>query len=417
MASDDTVDPGNSSTVDPTHGYLHAKFAFQSKRDTLDSWHDAVLSTVPILIYDPSGRLLFYQFAVRRNFHSIGTILVSGDERLGAPVINVEPEPSAQSLIVQDERTQERVALVELAIQKALDANPEAQVLDAYVVCYAYPKLGIQVELAAADAQWGGVPLHFILDIATREEVVELPEGAGGGQLDGNEAYSLLRLAARLDGIEPGEDSESRREAVMATRSQFKDTSGHMLDLLEAFEESEGGGGLVLGSRVVVLPDRILSPSGDFPLIAQIDTYHCALASAEMIISYLDGAAPSQTELEVPFKKGPFGTTNSNQIRGYRSILDDSGFGPLPLDTDPTPLEIQQAINKNMPMKSGVPSHARVCAGYRVSTYPATDRRDGFELFEMLVHDPWPPNEGARYWESWTSILHKNCIYFGRKGD
>jgi hypothetical protein len=417
MTSDEQSGPKNSTTVDPTLGYFHAKFTFYSNLNTIEVWRGAVLSKVPALIYDLSGRLLFYQFAVRRNFEIVGEILVSGDERLGAPVINVEPKPSAQSLIIQGEKAQERADLVELAVQKALEVNPGAQVLDAYVVCYAYPKLGIQVDLAEPDAQWGGVPLTFILDIATRKQVVELPEGTGGGELDGNEAYSLLQMAERQPELGEDDDAQSRDMAIRATRKKFGDMSGSMLDLLEAYEESEGGGGLVEESREVVLPDRILSQSGDFPLIPQIDTYHCALASAEMIISYLDGDAPTQTELEAPFKKGPFGTTNKNQIRGYKAILNDSGFLPLPLDSDPTPPEIQQSIDNNMPMKSGVPSHARVCAGYRVSRYPATERHDGLELFEMLIHDPWPPNEGAKYWESWTSILHKNCIYFGSESN
>ena len=95
------------------------------------------------------------------------------------------------------------------------------------------------------------------------------------------------------------------------------------------------------------------------------------------------------------------GTSMSGQLDYYTGnrpdCLDKSGSYD---DYDCTWVKAKDEIDANRPLKSGVPGHARACAGWW---------SDGTNY--LYIYDPLPVNQGEIYWESWGSIEHTNYIY------
>lgn len=378
--------------VSPSQALLFAQFALAA--NTPGTFQGALLANKPDILFDPTSGPLLYQFYVYTRFNCVGVIRIAADKRLQTPVIAIQSVRATQP---------DFAALIRLALPKAEGRRPDYRPVDAYPVIYAYPKTGVQVVMVPASEPDGSrLVERVIVDIDTLAVVEEVPEG--GPAVDGHQAYSLLALAGR------GRSARADIQRTMRAVEQWEKTRQAMEAALAAYGGVEGGPPVPpAATDTHVLAARYGAAEGEFPLISQVDTYNCALASAEMIIQYLTGRTIDQGTLAGPFQKGPFGTSNEGQINGYRTVLADASFVPEPIDTTPTPDESAAAIDAGTPMKSGVPQHARACCGYRRNHVGSKD--EDLTSFELLIHDPWPPNEGRVYWEYWNSILHTNFLF------
>lgn len=376
-----------------------ARYAYLTRREA--SWADAHLLTRPDILYDISATPLVYQFYVVSRLDCVGVIRIAADTRLGTPVLSVQYARSLRPDIDGAAR---------LLAPKAAFRMPDHRIIDWYPVIYSYPKTGLQFVFVASGAPDADpYPVTVIMDLDTMAPVADLPEGGAGEDVDGNEAYSLIRAAetARLRG----------RGAREAPGAAWRRRARTILDLLDSFDAAEGGGGLPTETEGRALAARFGVEEGSFPAHGQIDTYHCALASAQMILEYLTGERIEQRDLEQPFQKGAFGTTNAAQVAGYARLLGTRPFAPSGLDETPTAREVVEVLDAGLPMKSGVPRHARVCCGYRRVSVRDTQNRVVCDDIELLIHDPWPPNEGKIYWEGWNDIVHTNFIYMTKTGE
>lgn len=395
-------------SVGLVEAHQHALFVFRTEGQ--ERWQGATLSVSPDVLYDITGMPLVFQFHVQKELMPIGVIRISADKRLGSPVLSVQYGPV---------HLPDFAALIAELTAPAQAACPAHRVVQAYPVVYSYPKTGVQFLLAPEDERENSPNTAYVIfDAETRLIVEELPEGAGdSATIDGQAAYSLLghaeaRAATRAwAGLKP----QQLRHRIL---ERWQDRSQQIAALLAAWSDIEGGSEEIpTGIEEHLLPARFGIPEGTFPAYGQIDTYHCAIASAQMIIQYLTGVRIDQRDLEKPFGKGPFGTSNTAQMQGYRTMLGGDAFAPSPLDETPSPDEVAGVIDAGLPMKSGVPQHARACCGYRRLLFRAPDGTTAFDAFELRIHDPWPPKEGKLLWESWNSIVHTNFIYMTRKGE
>jgi hypothetical protein len=145
----------------------------------------------------------------------------------------------------------------------------------------------------------------------------------------------------------------------------------------------------------------------------QVNDY-CAVATCQMILCYYryyytqNNIAPS---LNYTAGSG----CPANQGPGYESLSNNHLEATF--DTSATWEEARNQIDALHPMKSGVPGHARACAGY---SYDHWGIIGGVFNKKLYIYDPWPWNAdyklaGTVYWEDWESVTHTNFIYTSLK--
>ena len=145
-----------------------------------------------------------------------------------------------------------------------------------------------------------------------------------------------------------------------------------------------------------------------FSLHAQQVNDYCAVATCQMVLCYYryyftqDTIAPS-----LGYSAG--GGCPPDQSPGYETLTCkhiDAAF-----DSAPTWNKARTEIDGLHPFKSGVPGHARACAGYSSTTWIFSSITEK----KLYIYDPWPWNAdlklgGAVYWEDWDSITHTNYV-------
>lgn len=253
------------------------------------------------------------------------------------------------------------------------------------IISYCYPKLGIKIKLQ--DGTMGIIDIHS-------GEIARL-DGTLGGTAS-TKAWSPYKvwgpdftiLNATKAGIERSTFAPLRYDAPLV--SLLSDAREYE----RAFTNSDA------------LPESELAASGGpwMQLMPQEQNNYCAVASAQMILSF-KGKAFTQERIAAAMEAGQGGefVTPTAQVAAYQRLATG-----LRAEYDDTCSfsEVIREISADLPLKSGVPGHARVCTGWLV-------RRDenGNTKNWLRIFDPWPPGEGAVYWESGTSVVHTNYIY------
>lgn len=144
-----------------------------------------------------------------------------------------------------------------------------------------------------------------------------------------------------------------------------------------------------------------------FVLHAQQKWDYCAVATCQMILCYYRYYY-TQDQIAPALNYSPGGCP-PDQSAGYEQL--SCNHLDATYDTSPTWEEARDQINAIHPLKSGVPGHARACAGYSYVwwLFGITDRR-------LYIYDTWPWNAdyklgGAVYWEDWDTITHTNYVF------
>jgi len=105
------------------------------------------------------------------------------------------------------------------------------------------------------------------------------------------------------------------------------------------------------------------------------------------------------------------GTGVEDQATGIESLTNNSFNATVDYSADWA--EAKAEIDANRPLKSGIPGHARACAGWK--------RQNIFIIGQsprrwLRIYDPWPWNAnicegGAVVWEDWDAVTHTNFMY------
>ncbi len=162
-------------------------------------------------------------------------------------------------------------------------------------------------------------------------------------------------------------------------------------------------------SRVLKYGPRC-TPHDCFMLYAQQTSVYCAVATGQMILDFYRWPY-TQDEIATAMGTGPGGTDNPGQVAGYESLTRNCMDATY--DTSADWSEAKAEIDANRPVKSGIPGHARACAGWK--------RQNLFFIGQepkrwLQIYDPWPWNAdlcqgGKIVWEDWDSVTHTNFIY------
>jgi hypothetical protein len=366
------------------HAYASAmhQVVLGAKLSGLDALAAGEVDGAPTTIYDLGGDALFYDFQVIRAGEVIGTIRSAATKALGAAVVSVAGGPPTWS-------EQRGLRLATEALHARTSA---ATVTGSRLVCYAYPKIAIE--------------LSYVVDETTATELFDASSGSIVGSSDDAAdqftRYSLLAHLAgqreeRLRSFQPVADRlqqiarlPERPPAVTATARPWPIP----LPIITATS------GMVLQS-----PYCPNSPPGNSHY-AQITDYFCVDASAQMLMEHY-GWNYTQNQIAVAMgTTAAAGGTNQNGLTTGFASLTHNQFN---LSFDSGASRAQQfadavtEVSGNRPLFTQVPHHYRVCMGYSEVSV------DWHPLEQWLyIYDPWPWNldlcqPGAPYWESWSS--------------
>jgi hypothetical protein len=376
------------------HARLTIRRAWIGGMPDFQRWAGLELDPDPLVINDLNGVPLLYEFSVMDGKNAVGTVKAGASKLTAAPVLAIEMRP----------RTWDPQLALREARTRAKKDFPRADKVETELVCYSYPKICVRVRgERSQDAT--------IYDAASFEPVVRF----GSDELEGFTAWSYLD---EIGGRDPdkrvrrwdlaNQELEATREKVpqiFARGLKDSDIARIQTRLTADFFKHFS----LLSWRVLNYAPRC-SPHDCFELYAQQTDVYCAVATGQMILDFYRYYF-TQDQIAAAMNTGSGGTTNPDQVAGYESLSNnclDATF-----DSSANWAEAKAEIDANRPVKSGIPNHARACAGWM---------RQNLTLLSqparrwLRIYDPWPWNAdicagGQVVWEDWDAVTHTNFIY------
>jgi hypothetical protein len=328
-------------------------------------------------IYDISGRLLFRDLIEGLTDDLEMVIRTVADAHLGTPVWSMRIVPRQHWKTLVD---------------RALDTSGAKGLSFAggkpKVVCYSYPKLA--VEVADTDGR------ACLIDIADHS-IVRPSEPPKPRFSESRFLWSPFDFVHRA--IATSRLETFRRGAASLIAGPLSESA--IAEVVPPRESPEG---------LETIPECGGSTTAlnCMRWVPQEAPDYCTLASAQMILAF-HGISVTQQQLAQIMGISPSddGASIDQQMLAYRTL----SRGILTPNYDPTPTfdEAREEVHAGRPLKSGIPGHARVCAGwsFRVMT-------DGSVVKWLRIFDPWPDSEPNIYWENGMAIVHTNYIYVRR---
>jgi hypothetical protein len=358
----------------------------------LKSWMEARVRKTPVSIWDINGQVLFHDWPVMRGSQALGYVRTAASAILGSPVVATELGPRPWSY-------EDAVKKLLPKVRKELrGANPEHR-----LVCYSYPKLGVMFEAP------GETQRRVIYDVASFDRIPEKPERPDEEGAYAWSFYESLTDAERKRRQARFKKADALRLAApkavrtaIAARRTLKDIA---TGITFKFRRTA----TKLLSFCSHYAYNAARSHHCFALHGQQVNDYCAVATCQMILCYYryyysqDDIAPS-----LSYSAG--GGCPPDQSPGYESLTCnhlDASF-----DNAPTWEKARDQIDLLRPLKSGVPGHARACAGY---SYTWSIFTPGIRDKKLYIYDPWPWNAdyavaGAITWEDWDAITHTNYV-------
>lgn len=372
-----------------------AKFMLSESTEPLRK-NTTSLNSKALEIYDINGSLLFYDFAIESGKTQIGTVRSIANKSIGTPVISIRYGPQKWNLLVS------KRAISEILTKK----YPKYKVGKTVLVCYSYPKLGLQVSLTNEKES-----ISLIFDVANFDIIAGKPEKEN---IEGAYAWSFLDS---IDKRAKASGLKRYSKAAEVTKAVFKKEPGpdiyRITDLYQVASLSK----LAFKTRNVKKIQFCTHYRHDeagshhcFILHAQQVNDYCSVATCQMILCYYRYYY-SQNEIAPSLGYSAGGGCPADVSAGYEALSNNH----LKATYDPAPTwnKARDQINLLQPMKSGVPGHARAIAGYSSNIFAILG--DSTTDKKLYVYDPWPWNAdlkagGDIYWEDWDSITHTNYV-------
>jgi hypothetical protein len=390
----------NSFELTKTEAYLHALTSvaknIASGEPHLRDWSKAKIAGEPLSIYDINGSLLFYDFDVYNGKAMLGTIRAAATRLLGSPVISYRLGP----------RKWDEAAAYKKITAAARKNYGGYKITTTLLVCYSYPKIGLLVTLQSANNQ----PLRVIFDIA---DYSVIPVKEAKLEYEGAFAWSFLdSLGDKLKkaNLKKFAAFDKKRPKVKYEKGGLKELKKYTIDKLIDIR--------IFTFRVFIRKELQFcthynyNETGShhcFILHAQQVNDYCAVATAQMILCYYRYYF-TQDQIAPACGYNPGGGCPPDQSPGYESLSNnhiDARF-----DNSATWEEARDEINLLHPMKSGIPGHARACAGYSFIWELFSSNKEK----KLFIYDPWPWSANLKaggdiYWEDWDSVNHTNFVY------
>jgi hypothetical protein len=395
------LDAKTPEPVDQDRALAHAQLTV--RRDWaanihgFSRWHQAELDPKPLVLHDLNGAELFYEFTLKRGNDAVGSVKASASKTLGSPVVAVETAPRRWD---PDDATRK-------ATERARKQFPKSEISNTSLVCYGYPKIGIRVDLKT-----GNDIESVIYDVASMVQITRF----GPDEREGLAAWSFYDTVAaphaekkiRRFELADRELDEVRRISQDVFANAFTDREADRLRESLVLK-SQLGFIEFYSSRVLKYGPRC-TPHDCFMLYAQQTDVYCAVATGQMILDFHRWPY-TQDQIAAAMNTDAGGTGVEDQATGIESLTNNSFNATVDYSADWA--EAKAEIDANRPLKSGIPGHARACAGWK--------RQNIFILGQsprrwLRIYDPWPWNAnicegGAVVWEDWDAVTHTNFMY------
>jgi hypothetical protein len=356
------------------------------------AWSKASIRKEPTVIFDLNGEVLFYDFEIKRGDGAAGYVRTAANKLVGSPDVAFEVGA----------RHWDFDTAVKKITPKVRREFPGASFADPRLICYSYPKLGVLFEIAGTGAR-------AIYDVASYDPVPERPDKPSEGAY----AWSFL------DSL-----SDQDRRARLKRYNAFDKARGDIpAELRNRMVQARS-----LGAAFELIPMKArrtvtrtlqycdhyneTEPRSHhcFSLHAQEVNDYCAVATCQMVLCYYRYDY-TQDHIAPELGYNPGGGCPPDQSPGYKTLTCnhlDASF-----DSAPTWQKGRDEIEARHPFKSGVPGHARACAGHSSTVWLLSFA--GITERKLYIYDPWPWNAdlklgGAVYWEDWDSITHTNYV-------
>jgi hypothetical protein len=349
------------------------------------------------VLYDLNGAELFYEFAVSRGKEVVGSIKASASRSMPAPIAAVQVTP----------RRWDPDRATRMARERALAQYPKGKITGTRLVCFSYPKVGVRVDVDEA-----GQLRSLVYDVSDLSEV----RAFGADALEGYTSWSYYAEMVECKEEENNCRWELADREVEAVRKRGRGAfatafTERELETLKALVTVESRYAFIslYSSRVLKYGPRC-TPHDCCMLYAQQTNVYCAVATGQMILDFHRWPY-TQDEIATAMSTSATGTTNPDQVTGYQSLTRNTMTATY--DTSADWAEAKAEIDANRPLKSGIPGHARACAGWkRQNLFLVTQQPRRW----LQIYDPWPWNAdscqgGAVVWEDWETVTHTNFIY------
>jgi hypothetical protein len=378
------------------YAQIAVRRAWAGNVEDLQNWATAEFESTPLVIFDLNGEPLFYEFTVRDGRQIVGRVKAAASRLIGSTVVTIE----------RGARKWDPEKAMAMATDIAKRAYPRRQLAARDLVCYSYPKIGVRVEFV--DDRGGSL----IYDVADGSPVQEF----GSDALEGQTAWSFLEAMSPDDlerRLRRFEESDRELEAVRrAAPEMFSKgfTAREVTRLKPKFViVSDYTHFEFYSSKVLKYAPRC-TPHDCFMLYAQQTNVYCAVATGQMILDFYRYHFDQPT-IAAAMGTGASGTSFAGQVTGYETL--SNGCLTATHDSSADWAEARAEINANRPLKSGIPGHARACAGWNRQNFMLIG---GAPIRWLQIYDPWPWDAdicagGAVYWEDWDAVNHTNFCY------
>lgn len=380
------------------HGLLTIRRSWAGGVPDFEDWGGAEIDPEPLLIHDINGQVLFYEFGVMDGKKMVGYFRASASKIIGSavPIVGLGP------------RTWDPGKAGTAAKEKVKKRFPKTKIIKTELVCYSYPRMGVRVYFE--DPKLGKKSL--IVDVGDFSFV----ENFGADELEGSTAWSFYREVAEKNAVnneQLWEQTDKDLEAAKSATPKIVDsalTARELPKLKHTFIPELEFPISFISWRTIKFSFRC-NTHDCFELYAQKNNWYCAVATGQMILDFYryyysqDDIADAMGTIDY------VGTYNSGQVQGYESLSKNCLDATY--DNTANWSEAKAEIDANRPLKSGVPGHARACAGWKrenICLWPGPCKR------WLKIYDPSPPNPdicsgGSIYWEDWDTKTHTNFIY------
>src|SRR5262245_10203661 len=180
----ETIDEGRAREL--SHGRVRTLWV--AGNDELARLAAAEPETKPVVIHDLAGPPLFYDFTVRDEQGEAGVVRAAASSSVGTPLVAAELGP----------RSWEAGAATRKARELVRKEHKDAKVTGTRLVCYCYPKIGVDVSFDLPRQGSG----RAIIDVSDGLPVVNLGDDESGG----SSAYSYYETV-----VDPTEKKRRRR--------------------------------------------------------------------------------------------------------------------------------------------------------------------------------------------------------------
>ena len=355
------------------------------------TWPGAALGKEPEEIADLNGIPLFFDYPVQKGQERIGTVRASASKITGPVVVSLILGPPGWD---KDVNFRKAAAIVK-------KQNPGSKITGPKLVCYSYPKLGFLFEVQTGQ----GAPRRIVLDGPSLDIV---PEWIPDDSREGIFAWSFY------DSLNDDERKTRLRRFNQIDKARL-DYSPAVLKKLQTVRNI----GLIIDAADIAIIKPVTKTlqfcnhyattesrgHHCFGLQGQQKSDYCAVATCQMILCYYRYYY-SQDTIAPALSYAPGGCP-ADQSPGYQTLSNNHLQATY--DTAPTWQKARDQIDALHPLKTGIPGHARACAGYYKSVF-------AFNSPQLYVYDPSPWNlnyklAGSIAWENWDLVTHTNFIY------